>query len=75
MIREQLLRATLANFESIALKSRANIEVYLSSAIGIGEHNDIVGEVIALTKELTEAEDNIKTVESLLISEFHGQEQ
>tara|TARA_B100000579_G_C22318751_1_gene614999 strand:+ start:380 stop:607 length:228 start_codon:yes stop_codon:yes gene_type:complete len=72
-MREQLIKAALAEFESIALKSRANLEVYLSSAAGIGEHSDVVGEIVKLTTEITEAEDNIKTLEELLASCFHGE--
>ena len=71
-MREQLLRAALIHFEGEALKARANLEVYLNSAVGIGDHKDVVNEVINLTQQITEAEDNHRTLEEILVQEFHG---
>ena len=66
-MREQLLRAALANFESQALTARANLEVYLTQPSGVGEHPNLVIEVVNLTQTLTEAEENVRTLEALLI--------
>ncbi len=72
-MREQLLRAALIHFESEALKARANLEVYLNSAVGVGDHKDVVNEIISLTQQITEAEDNHRTLEEILVQEFHGE--
>ena len=65
-MREQLLRAAIAQFESQALTARANLEVYLEVAVGVGEHPNLVAEVAKLTQEVTEAEENIRTLENML---------
>ena len=65
-MREELLRAALANFESQAMSARANLEVYLTAPAGIGEHPDLVAEVIKLTMAVTEAEENVRTLEQMV---------
>ena len=72
-MKEQLLRAALIHFEGEALKARANLEVYLNSSAGVGDHNDVVKEVISLTQQITEAEDNHRTLEEMIVQEFHGE--
>lgn len=72
-MKEQLLRAALIHFEGEALKARANLEVYLNSAAGVGDHNDVVKEVISLTQQITTAEDNHRTLEEMIVQEFHGE--
>jgi len=56
----QLLQAALLHFEAVKAKAEANLEVYLLGAVGVGEHNDLVEEVIKLTKIITEADESIK---------------
>ena len=41
-MREQLIKALLAHAQGDIAKHRANVEVYLTSAVGIGEHSNIV---------------------------------
>jgi|LWDU01.1.fsa_nt_gi hypothetical protein len=65
-MREQLLRAALGHFESQSLTARANLEVYLTSSSGVGEHPCLVAEVVKLTQQVTEAEENVRTLEELL---------
>ena len=65
-MKEQLLRAALAQFESTALVARANLEVYLCSPVGVSDHPDIVTDIASITKTITEAEDNIRTLEGLI---------
>ena len=57
---QQLLQAALLHFEAIKAKAEANLEVYLTGSVGVGEHNDLVEEVIKLTKIVTEADESIK---------------
>ena len=71
-MREKILRAALAQFESEALAARANLEVYLQRPSGVGEHPDIVNEVVGLTRAATEAEENIRTIESILAEALVG---
>tara|TARA_B100001250_G_scaffold7161_1_gene6050 strand:- start:49 stop:270 length:222 start_codon:yes stop_codon:yes gene_type:complete len=41
-MREQLIKALLAHAQGDIAKHRANVEVYLTSPVGIGEHSNIV---------------------------------
>ena len=59
-MKQQLLKAALLHFESEKAKAEANLEVYLSSSVAVGEHPNLVEEVIKLTKLITEADESIK---------------
>ena len=67
-MKERLLRAALAQYESTALTARANLDIYLSNPCAVAEHPDVVGEVTKLTQEITDAEENIRTIEEMLIT-------
>ena len=67
--RNSLLRAALAQFESKAMSARANLDLYLNNPSAVAEHPDIVGEVLNLTCQVTEAEENVRTLEEMLINE------
>ncbi len=41
-MREQLIKALLAHAQGDIAKHKANIEVYLTNPVGIGEHSNIV---------------------------------
>lgn len=58
-----LTRAALAHFRATKERAEVNLGVYLSNPTGIGEHPDIVGEVVKLIKTITEAEEAIKYLE------------
>jgi len=66
MIGNQMIEAALLYFKAAKAKAEANLEVYLNSPAGIGEHPDLVGEVIELTKKITEADEAIKYLEKKL---------
>ena len=61
---EVLIKAALLHFEAIKARAEANLEVYLTRATGVGEHPDLVEEVVKLTKVITEADEAIKYLES-----------
>ena len=50
MIRVTLIDALLAKYKGEMLEAQANIEVYLSNPVGIGEHPDIIA---ALDEQIT----------------------
>ena len=60
---EALIQAALLHFEAIKARADANLEVYLTRATGVGEHPDLVDEVVKLTKIITEADEAIKYLE------------
>ena len=45
-MREQLIKALLAHAQGDIAKHRANVEVYLQSPVGIGEHSSINSEYV-----------------------------
>jgi len=63
MIGNRLLEAALLHFKAVKARSEANLEVYLSGSVGVGEHPDLVNEIIELTKKITEADEAIKFLE------------
>ena len=66
MTRDSLLNATLLHFEAVKARAEANLEVYLTGYAGVGEHPDIVAEVIKLTQTIVEADEAIKFLEQKL---------
>jgi len=59
-MKQQLLKAALLHFEATKARAEANLEIYLFSSVGVGEHNDLIEEIIKLTKTITEADESIK---------------
>ena len=57
-MREQMIQALVAHAKGHIEKHRANVEVYLSNPVGIGEHSDLIE---AIEKELN------------MIAEYHDQ--
>ena len=57
---QQLIKAALLHFEAKKARAEANLEIYLFSSVGVGEHNDLIEEIIKLTKIITEADESIK---------------
>ncbi len=66
MTGNSLLNASLLHFEAVKARAEANLEVYLTGYAGVGEHPDIVAEVIRLTQTIVEAEEAIKFLETKL---------
>lgn len=64
MTGESLIKAALLHFKAVKARAEANLEVYLTGFAGVGEHPDIVEEVVKLTKTITEADEAIKYLES-----------
>ena len=64
--RQMLLQAAKSHFESNVEYTKANLKVYLENPAGIGEHSDIMGEVIGFIKDLHEANECLDIVNDLL---------
>ena len=58
-----LKKAALTHFRAEKQKAEANLEVYLKNPAGIGEHPDLVEEVIKLVKAIAEAQESIEYLE------------
>ena len=66
MTSQQLLNATLLHFKAVKARAEANLNIYLTAVVGVGEHPDLVKEIIELTKTITEADEAIKYLEQKL---------
>ena len=58
----QLMHATMARFEAERQEAIATIGLYLNASVGVGEHPDIVSELITATKRLADAEEGLATL-------------
>ena len=62
-MREKFLLASVMHFAAVKSRAEANLEAYLSSSVGVGEHPDLVQEIIELTKIIVEADEALKYLE------------
>jgi hypothetical protein len=60
------LTAARKYFEAQEAEAQCTLEVYLSNAAGIGEHPQIMGELRGQIEILTNAKDNIGTIDKLI---------
>jgi hypothetical protein len=67
-ISNQLMRAVLARLEAERQEALAIIELYLNAAVGVGDHPDIVRELITATHKLAAAEEGIETLQRNFIN-------
>ena len=63
-----MLQATIAYFEAQRLDAIATLNLYLHNAVGIGDHSNVVGEIKKLTRQLAEAEECIKTLQTNFVN-------
>jgi len=63
------LQAVRKHYESIELESKETIEIYLTNAVGIGEHPQIMEELRKQIEQYSHARDCIQNIDQL-ISEF-----
>ena len=66
-LKNDLLGATKSHFIAKRDSAQSNLNVYLSNPVGIGEHGDVMEVVIDLVSQITESNDNIKTVEDMML--------
>ena len=57
-----MLSAVEAHFAAKRARAIANLNAYMLSSVGIGEHPDIVGECIKLVEDADHAESAIQTL-------------
>ncbi len=60
------LEAAKKHYEAIAAESIETIEVYLTNAVGIGEHPQIMEELRNQIESLANANDCIDTIDKLM---------
>jgi len=65
-MKEQILRAMMAKYESDLLQARTTLEVYLTNPAGIGEHPQVLEEVDKLFNDVSTAQGNLYEVNNIL---------
>ena len=63
---QAILGAVEASFVAQRTRAMANLNSYLLSPVGVAEHPDVVGEVIALIKDISEADGHIQTLRRII---------
>lgn len=58
-------KAALAHFEAKANEARAVLDTYFNNSVGIGEHSNLLDEIVTWTKCLAEAEEALDTLNKL----------
>ena len=60
----KLLKAALSHHEAQRDEALAVLDVYFNKSVGIADHSNLLSEVLTWTQKLTEAEENISTLNS-----------
>tara|TARA_B100000902_G_scaffold1839_1_gene2355 strand:+ start:267 stop:491 length:225 start_codon:yes stop_codon:yes gene_type:complete len=61
-LRDQLVKALLAHAQGDIQKHLANVEVYLSNPVGVGEHSDIIEAIETELNIIAKYEDQIAII-------------
>ena len=70
-MRNKLLEATRKHAEGHVAKHVANVEVYLNSSIGIGEHSDIIETIELELEHIAKYQDQIEILDLYFPTEKH----
>tara|TARA_R100000742_G_C4278426_1_gene101209 strand:- start:1422 stop:1622 length:201 start_codon:yes stop_codon:yes gene_type:complete len=62
-MREQLIKALLAHAQGDIAKHKANVEVYLTNPVGIGEHSNIVEAIEEELNMIAKYQDQIDVIQ------------
>ena len=60
-----MLKAALSHFVAVRDRTMANLNNYIANPAAVGEHPDLVGEVISLVEELERANSCIALLSSM----------
>ena len=58
----KLLKASIDKYESKKSEALAHLDILLNKSVGIGEHTDILSEVNKWVESLSQAEENLNTL-------------
>lgn len=61
-MREPMLTALLMNAQGNLEKAKMNIEIYLESPVGIGEHPDVLGAIEGELDKICKEEERIEVI-------------
>ena len=61
-MREQIIKALLAHAQGDIAKHRANVEVYLTNPVGIGEHSNVLEAIEEELNMIAKYQDQIDVI-------------
>tara|TARA_B100001250_G_scaffold226557_1_gene194383 strand:+ start:210 stop:410 length:201 start_codon:yes stop_codon:yes gene_type:complete len=61
-MREQIIKALLAHAQGDIAKHRANVEVYLTNPVGIGEHSNVMEAIEEELNMIAKYQDQIDVI-------------
>ena len=62
-MREQIIKALLAHAQGDIAKHRANVEVYLTNPVGIGEHSNVMEAIEEELNMIAKYQDQIDAIQ------------
>ena len=62
-MREQIINALIAHAHGDIAKHKANVEVYLTNPVGIGEHPDVLGAIQDQIDVIAKEQERIDIIE------------
>jgi len=62
-MREQLIKALLSHAQGEIEKHKANVEVYLTNPVGIGEHSDVTGAIGEELDKIARYHDQVEVIQ------------
>ena len=61
-MRDQLVKALLAHAQGEIEKHKANVEIYFTNPVGIGEHSDVTGAIQDEIDKIARYHDQIEVI-------------
>ena len=71
-MRELLIDALLSHAKGKLNKHRANVEIYLNSPVGIGEHSDVMESIEVELNEMSKYHEQVSVIEEYFLKERRG---
>ena len=65
-MREQMIKALLAHAQGDIAKHKANVEIYLTNPVGIGEHSNVIEAVEEELNMIAKYQDQIDVIQKYL---------
>ena len=62
-MREQLIRALIAHAQGDIQKHKANVEVFLTNSVGVGEHSDLIDTIEKELDEIAKYNDQVEMID------------
>ena len=63
-MKNKLLMAAIDAYQAQKTEALAHLDILFNDAVGIGEHTDLLAEVKKWSESLSQAEENLKTLDT-----------